>query len=339
MSKEILLVSRPTTDPSVDNFSVHDVPLPDVSSLKTGEVYVKVLYASVDPYMRSRLSTAKGYAAGWELNEPPVGGLVAEVLESKNDNFKQGDYVVAHLPWRLHQIVPEAQTKGLNKIPDPLKSQASYFIGACGMPGLSAHLPIEKIADAKAGEVAFVSGAAGAVGSVAGQLLKLKGLRVYGSAGTDDKVELLVKEFGFDGAFNYNTTDMDAKLSELAPEGIDVFFDNVGGATLEIVLNHMRKYGRIILCGSISNYNKAGWESSYGVRSLMNVIGKSLKIQGFIVIDWLPDFPAGTSHLVGLVKSGKLKVQETVLDGFENLPKAFVGLFSGQNVGKMIVKA
>jgi len=338
-NKEIILVSRPVTDPSIDNFAVKEIPLPDASSLNSGELFVKMLFASVDPYMRSRISETKSYATNWELNKPPTGGVVAEVLESKNPKFNKGDYVVGYLSWRLHQVVSEAEAKGCNKIPDSFKQQASYFIGACGMPGLSAHLPIEKIADAKAGEVAFISGAAGAVGSVAGQLLKLKGLKVYGSAGSDDKVKWIKDELGFDDAFNYNTTDINKKLSEVSPQGVDVFFDNVGGQTLETVLNHMRKYGRVILCGSISNYNKGGWEAAYGVRNLFNVTTKSLKIQGFIVSDWMSDFPAGTAHLVGLVKDGKLKVQETVVEGFDNIPKAFIGLFSGQNIGKMVVKA
>jgi hypothetical protein len=337
MSKEIILVSRPANEPSVDNFTVKDIALPEEGSVQSGELLVKMLFASVDPYMRGRLNAGKSYFAPWDLNAPPTGGVVAEILHSKNDAFKAGDYVVGHLPWRLHQIVSEPQSKNLNKIPDPLKNLASYFIGACGMPGLSAHLPIEKIADAKPGEVAFVSGAAGAVGSVAGQLLKLKGLKVYGSAGTDEKVAWL-KELGFDGAFNYNTTDLNQKLGEVAPEGVDVFFDNVGGSTLEILLNHMKRHGRVIMCGSISNYNKGGWEASYGVRTLFNVTTKSLLLRGFIVSEWIKDFPAGGTYLVGLVKDGKIKVQETVVNGFENIPKAFVGLFSGQNIGKMVVK-
>jgi len=169
------------------------------------------------------------------------------------------------------------------------------------------------------------------------QAIKLKGLKVYGSAGSDEKVKLL-KDLGFDGAFNYNTTDLNKALSEVAPDGFDVYFDNVGGPTLETLLNHMKKYGRVIMCGSISNYNKEGWESAYGVRNLFNITIKSLTLQGFIITDWASEFPANTQKLVGYVKEGKLKVQETVIDGFENIPKAFVGLFSGDNQGKMLVK-
>lgn len=336
-NQEIRFSKRPNPDVTLDTFSYVDVPLPKAEELKDGELLVKLVFLSVDPYMRGRMNETKSYAAGWELDKAPTGGLVAEVHESKNEKFAKGDYVVGYLPWRLHQIVPEPVTKSLNKIPDALKPHASYFIGACGMPGLSALLPIEKIGEPKEGETAFISGAAGAVGSVAGQILKMKGLKVYGSAGTDEKVQLL-KDLGFDGAFNYNTSDLNKCLTESVPEGIDIFFDNVGGPTLETVLNHMKKYGRVIMCGSISNYNKGGWQSAYGVRNLFNVTGKSLKIQGFIVSDWLSEFPSGTQRLVGWVSEGKLKVKETIVEGFENLPKAFLGLFTGDNQGKMVVK-
>lgn len=336
-NKEILFVKRPDPAVSEDNFKIVETQEPDAAALQDGEVLVHLRFISVDPYMRIRMNETKSYAEGWQLNAVPAGGLVAEVVESKTDRFAKGDYVVGFLPWRLHQIVPEAAVKTLHKIPDPLKQHASYFIGACGMPGLSALLPIEKIAEPKAGEVAFVSGAAGAVGSAAGQILKLKGLKVYGSAGSDDKVQLL-KDLGFDGAFNYNTTDLNKALAEVAPEGIDIYFDNVGGPTLEVLLNHMKKYGRVVMCGSISNYNKDGWEAAYGIRNLFNVIGKSLKLQGFIITDWASEFAENTQRLVGWVVEGKLKVKETIVEGFENLPKAFKGLFAGDNQGKMIVK-
>jgi len=281
----------------------------------------------------------KSYAGSWELNKAPAGGMVVEVVNSKNADFEAGDLAMAwQMSWKLFQVVPAAVVKTLTKIPAALKGQASYFIGACGMPGLSALLPLKHFADAKAGETAFVSGAAGAVGSVVGQLLKLQGLTVIGSAGSDDKVDLLKNTLGFDHSFNYNKTDLNEKLKEIAPNGIDVFFDNVGGPTLETLLNHMKKHGRIILCGSISNYNKGGWEASYGVRSLMNVTVKSLKIYGFIVSDWPGEFKEGTEKLVGLVRDGKLKVQETIMEGFDNVPKAFIGLFSGANTGKMVIK-
>jgi NADPH-dependent curcumin reductase CurA len=182
-NKEIQFVSRPDPDVSLNNFGLKEIPVPDAASLNSGDLLVKLIYVSVDPYMRGRMNEGKGYAAGWELNAPPTGGLVAEILETKNEKFSKGDYVVGYLPWKLQQIVPEAATKALNKIPDQLKAHASYFIGACGMPGLSALLPIEKIGEPKEGEVAFISGAAGAVGSAAGQILKLKGVKVFGSAG------------------------------------------------------------------------------------------------------------------------------------------------------------
>jgi len=336
-NKELQFVKRPDPNVSLDLFAVKTIPEVNADSLKAGEIVVKLAYVSVDPYMRGRMNETKSYAAGWELNQAPNGGLVAEVVETKNSSFSKGDLVVGFLSWKLFQVISEQATKSLNKIPEPLKSRASYFIGACGMPGLSALLPIEKIADPQPGEVAFVSGAAGAVGSVAGQILKLKGLTVIGSAGTDEKVQLL-KDLGFDGAFNYNTTKTQEALAKFAPDGIDVFFDNVGGETLEAALNNMKKYGRVIMCGSISNYNKESWESAYGVRNLFNVTIKSLKIQGFIVSDWVSEFPANTLRLVGLVNEGKLKVHETIIDGFDNIPKAFVGLFSGTNQGKMVIK-
>jgi NADPH-dependent curcumin reductase CurA len=284
------------------------------------------------------MSEAKSYFPGWKLNEAADGGVVVEVISAgQNARFAKGDFLVGLLPWRIFQVVKKDDANKLNPIPEPLKDLASYFVGACGMPGLSALLPIEHIAQPKEGEVAFVSGAAGAVGSVAGQIFKIKGLKVIGSAGTDEKVKLL-KDLGFDYAFNYNTTNLDKALSEAAPDGIDVYFDNVGGKTLEIALNHMRRFGRVVLCGAISNYNTAGWESHYGVRTLVNAVMKSLKLQGFIVSDWASEFPSGGKQLVTWVKEGKLKVTETVKEGFDQIPAAFVGLFSGDNQGKMVVK-
>jgi len=188
-----------------------------------------------------------------------------------------------------------------------------------------------------AGEVAFVSGAAGAVGSTAGQILKNLGLKVFGSAGTDDKVKL-VKDLGFDDCFNYNTSDLDKELARVAPEGIDIFFDNVGGQTMEILLNHMRKRGRVICCGAISQYDKAGAEERYGVKNLFNIIAKSLKVQGFIVFDYVSEWPEGTAQLVGMVKDGKLKVVETIKEGFEHIPTSLLGLLTGANQGKMVIK-
>jgi len=336
-NKEVQFVSRPDPNVSLENFAVHEIPLPDAASLNAGEIIVKAVYVSVDPYMRGRMNAGKSYFPGWELNKAASGGMVVEIVESKNDNWKKGDMGVGMFSWKLFQVLPEAASKSLNKIPDDLKPHASYFVGACGMPGLSALLPIEKIGKPKEGEVAFVSGAAGAVGSVAGQILKFKGLKVYGSAGTDDKVAWL-KSLGFDDAFNYNTCDLDKELARVAPDGVDIYFDNVGGKTLETTLNHMRKHGRVIMCGSISNYN-LGYENSYGIRNLFNVTTKSLILQGFIVSDWISDFKEGTFRLVSWVKEGKLKVHETIIDGFEGIPKAFVGLFSGANQGKMVVKA
>jgi len=284
------------------------------------------------------MNEGKSYFPGWVLNEAANGGVVVEVQESKSDKWKKGDYAVGMLSWKLFQVLDEKAALGIHLTPEALRPMASQLLGACGMPGLSALLPIEHIADPKPGEVAFVSGAAGAVGSIAGQILKLKGLTVYGSAGTDEKVKWL-KEIGFDGAFNYNTSSLDKELSQVAPEGINVYFDNVGGPTLETVLNHMKKNGRIIMCGSISNYNTASWESAYGVRNLFNMTTKSLKMQGFIITDYSSEFKDASTRLVGWVIEGKLKVHETIIDGFDNIPKAFVGLFSGANQGKMVIRA
>jgi len=336
-NREILFVKRPDPDVSLDNFAIQDTAAIDPSSLDTGSVLMKLVYVSVDPYMRARMNETKSYFPGWDMNKPPTGGVVAEVVESKNDQWQKGDLAQAFLSWKLYQVVPEAAAKGMNKIPAELKGNASYFVGACGMPGLSALLPIKHIGQPKAGEVAFVSGAAGAVGSIAGQILKINGLKVFGSAGTDEKVKFL-KDIGFDGAFNYNTTDLNKELAIAAPEGIDIYFDNVGGNTLEITLNHMKKFGRVIMCGSISNYNKGGWEEMYGIRTLFNATTKSLRIQGFIVSDWASEFKEATPQLVRWVLEGKLKVQETVLEGLDSVPKAFVGLFTGANLGKMVIK-
>jgi len=337
-NKEVQFVSRPNPNVETSNFAIKEIPLPNESSLSEGGILIKLLYVSVDPYMRIRMNEAKSYFPGWQLNNAADGGVVAEVIgAAQNARFAKGDLLVGLLPWKIVQVVSKDEANKLTLIPQELRDLASSFVGTCGMPGLSALLPIEKIGEPKEGEVAFVSGAAGAVGSTAGQIFKIKGLKVIGSAGTDDKVKLL-KDLGYDVAFNYNTTDLNKVLSEEAPNGIDVYFDNIGGQTLEIVLNHMKRFGRVIMCGAISNYNTTSWENHYGVRTMFNAVTKSLKLQGFIVSDWMAEFPRAQTQLVTWVKEGKLKVTETVKDGFDQIPTAFVGLFSGANQGKMVVK-
>eukprot|EP01101_Sappina_pedata_P013109 TRINITY_DN9401_c0_g1_i1.p1 TRINITY_DN9401_c0_g1~~TRINITY_DN9401_c0_g1_i1.p1 ORF type:complete len:350 (+),score=159.47 TRINITY_DN9401_c0_g1_i1:31-1050(+) len=335
-NKQIIFQSRPAPKPTTENFKyTTDADIPDASSLEDNQALVQLKFVSVDPYMRGRMNAGAGYfVPGWEIGSAPDGGVVAEIVASKNQAYAAGDLVVARLPWIQYQIVGEKTIREFIKIDPKFHDIASYFIGSCGMPGLSAYLSILKIGQPKAGETAFISGAAGAVGSVAGQILKLMGLKVYGSAGTDEKVEH-IKGVGFDGAFNYKNADLDKEVKKLSPEGFDIYFDNVGGETLEVLLNNMKLNGRVIMCGSISQYNST---SPYGVKNLFNVTTKRLLLQGFIAADWLSDFPAAGAQLVQWVKEGKLKVTETIREGFENLPSALVGIFDGENTGKMIVK-
>jgi NADPH:quinone reductase len=305
--------------------------LPDVQN---GEVLLKGLYYSVDPYMRERMNNSKSYMPPFKTGKPIEGSAIAYVVESKSEKFNKGDLVMGVLPWRNDIIASE---KLLHKI-DLSLGHASYFLGVLGMTGLTAYYGLMRIGKPVAGETVVVSGAAGAVGIVAGQIAKIQGCRVIGIAGSDEKIRLLKEEYGFDGAVNYRTTtDLNESIAALCPKGVDIYFDNVGGDISDAVINNINFHGRIVLCGQISLYNSR--EMPMGPRLQPALLTKSILLQGFIISNYVNEFAEGIQKLAHWVKSGELKFTETIIEGFDNLPSAFIGLFRGENTGKMLVKA
>jgi len=279
------------------------------------------------------MSSAKSYVPPFELNKPIQSGIIAEVIESKLSGFKVGDYVSAMLDWKELQV---SNGRGLTKV-DGNAASLSAYLGVLGMTGLTAYLGLTEIGKPKSGETVVVSGAAGAVGSIVGQIAKILGCRVIGIAGSDEKTSMLESKFGFDAAINYKTTtDMKAAIVNTAPNGVDVYFDNVGGEISDAVLANINQFARIVLCGSISEYNDT--EVSLGPRVQSTLVKNSVLMQGFIVSNYQNKFPEAITQLASWFQNGKLTYTETIVDGFDNIPQAFIDLFEGKNEGKMIVK-
>ncbi len=330
LSREIRLRRRPTGLPDEDDFELATVSVPE---LQPGELLVRNSYMSVDPYMRGRMNAGKSYTSSFEIGEPLTGGCVGQVVAGLNDRFQIGDYVASSLGWREYFI---SDGSNLSQI-DPHVAPIQAYLGVLGMPGLTAYVGLLDIGRLKAGETVFVSAASGAVGAVACQIAKLKGCHVIGSAGSPAKVAWLLDEAGVDAAFNYReVTDLTAELGRHCPRGIDVYFENVGGAHLEAALQHMNNYGRIAVCGMISQYNATTPEP--GPRNLALVIGKRLTLQGFLVSDHADRQPQFLADMTQWLASGQIKWEETVVEGIERAPQALIGLFKGENVGKMLVK-
>jgi NADPH-dependent curcumin reductase CurA len=327
---EIRLASRPHGEPSSENFEMAEFELGDLGS---GDVLVRNIFMSVDPYMRGRMNDVKSYVPPFELGEALQGGAVGEVIESNAETIKVGDVVLHNFGWRDLAAGP---AKLFQKV-DPSAAPLSHYLGILGLTGLTAYAGLVEVAGFTPSDIVFVSGAAGAVGSAVGQMARLLGAqRVIGSAGSDEKVELLVGELGFDAAFNYHSGRVSTLLADAAPDGIDVYFDNVGGEHLEAAINALRNFGRIAACGSVSNYNAT--EPAPGPRNLGYVVGKRLTMRGFIVGDHVNLQPEFANRVSTWIQEGALHVSETVIDGLENAPDAFIGLLRGENVGKMIVQ-
>jgi NADPH-dependent curcumin reductase CurA len=330
VNRQFVLASRPAGLPEESNFKLIEAPIPD---LKDGDFLARAMYLSVDPYMRGRISQAKSYAAGVEIGGVMVAGGVARVVESKNPNFTPGDIVDPYMGWQEYVV---SNGRGLRKL-DPAVAPVSTALGVLGATGLTAYFGLLDVCHPKAGETVVVSGAAGAVGSIVGQIAKIKGCRTVGIAGGDDKIEWLLKDCGYDAAFNYKTTEnYGAKLKELCPNGIDVYFDNVGGAITDAVFMQINTFARLSICGQISQYNNA--KPEMGPRLLGMLIVARAKCQGFLITDYIPRFPEALKEMSNWLREGKIKYREDIVDGFENLPKAFIGLFHGENIGKRIVK-
>lgn len=327
-NRKITLKNRPVGMPLLSDFKNEEELMPVNGA---GEVLLKSVYISVDPYLRGKMNGT--HPPIFELNEPVASKVIAEVIESNNDNFKKGDYVSGYLNWKEYQVSDGKALQKINSDTAPL----STYLGVLGITGLSAYIALMDIGKPKKGETLVISGAAGAVGTIVGQIGKIIGCRVIGIVGTDEKIELLKTKFGFDEAINYKTTpDIKAAIAERCPEGVDIYFDNVGGTISDGVIANMNKYGRIPVCGSISNYNDV--EEKTGPSLLPIVVYKFLTIQGFLIGDHAARFPEVIVQLEAWLKDGKITYSETILEGFDRLPEAFIGLFEGKNEGKMIVK-
>jgi NADPH-dependent curcumin reductase CurA len=330
VSKEIRLKSRPEGMPVAANF---EVGTRNVAQPNDGETLVRNIWMSVDPYMRGRMMDRQSYVPPFQIGEALQGGAIGQVVASKSPKLKVGDYVQSMYGWREYEV---AKAEAFQKI-DPSLGPIEAYLGSLGMPGMTAYAGLFKIGEFKDGETVFVSAASGAVGQVVCQLAKAHGAYVVGSAGSDDKCRWLEKEAGIDKAINYKTCgDLNEAVGRAFPKGIDVYFDNVGGAHLEAAINHMKVFGRLALCGMIEQYNDT--KPRPGPSNIIQAVGKSLKLQGFIVSNHLDVVPAFYAEMGKLIKAGKMKWQETVEEGIENAPKAFLKLFSGGNTGKMLVK-
>src|ERR1700730_15445768 len=329
-NKQILLASRPAGMPTLDNFSIVDAEVPEP---KDGEGLLQTRFLSVDPYMRGRMRDQRSYVPPFALNEVIVGGVVAEVIESRAPAFQPGDIVTGMLGWRLYSV---ARAGEIRKV-DPNIAPVTTALGILGIPGLTAYFGLLDIGKPRAGETVVVSGAAGAVGSLAGQIAKIKGCRVVGITGSDEKVAWLRDELGFDAAFNYKTTtDYVAKLRELCPNGVDVYFDNVGGATTDAVFRRINTAARIVVSGQIAQYNAEKPET--GPRLLAHLVVKQARAEGFLVFQFASRYSEGLKQIAEWLKAGKLKYREQFVDGIENTPRAFIGMLRGENTGKQLVR-
>ena len=331
LSREVQLAARPVGAPRPTDFSMADVTLPP---LQDGQVQVENLFLTVDPYMRGRMNDVKSYTPPFALGETMTGGALGRVTESRAEGVPVGAYLLHDQGWRTHANVTAARARVVPAIPGvPL----SAYLGVLGMPGLTAYAGLLRTAEFKAGDTVFVSGAAGAVGSAVGQIARLKGAaRVIGSAGSAGKVAHLKDTLGFDAAFNYKDGPVAAQLREAAPDGIDVYFDNVGGEHLEAAIGSLNVGGHAAICGMISVYNAT--EPSPAPRNLAQVIGKQLTLRGFLVTPHYDLYDAFVQEIGGYIASGEMKFDETVVDGVGSAPGAFIGLLEGQNTGKMIVR-
>jgi NADPH-dependent curcumin reductase CurA len=328
-SREIHLRSRPVGLPAAANFEVVEV---DVATPQPGEVQVRNLWMSVDPYMRGRMYDRASYVPPFQLGEVLQGHAVGEVVASADDGFAPGDLVSSMWGWREAYT---ASARTLEKLPRVAGVPVQAFLGVLGMPGLTAYTGLLEIGQPKPGDTVFVSGGAGAVGSVVAQIAKVKGCTVVATAGTDSKCDWL-RSVGVDHAINYRHGDLLAAVRAAVPQGIDIYFDNVGGEHLEVAIEVARGGARFAECGMISGYNAT--EPAPGPRNIMMVVGKSLKIQGFIVSNYAHLRPQFVTDMSGWIAQGQIKWEETVLDGIAAAPDAFLGLFTGSNTGKMLVR-
>jgi NADPH-dependent curcumin reductase CurA len=328
VNRQILLVSRPTAAVTEANFKLVETPIPTPGD---GQFLVRNHWLSLDPYMRGRMDEAKSYAKYVELGEVMEGGTVGEVIESRHAKFPTGQFVTGAFGWQEHTL---SDGSGVRKV-DPKQAPLSYFLGVLGMPGVTAWMGLIDIAQPKAGETVVVSAAAGAVGSVVGQLAKLSGCRAIGIAGGQAKCDYVVGALGFDACVDHKAGRLPEDLAAAAPKGIDVSFENVGGEVMDTVLRFMNPFGRITLCGLVSQYNSA---EPYGIRNVRSLLVNRIRLQGFIVSDRMDLWSRALADLGAHIASGRIKYRESIAYGIENAPRAFIGMLRGENLGKQLVK-
>jgi NADPH-dependent curcumin reductase CurA len=326
---QVTLARRPTGWVQESDFRIVESAIPDVGS---GQVLVRNHFLSLDPYMRGRMNDSASYAEPAKIGEPMVGGTVGEVVKSNSEKFSPGDMVVGFLGWQLYAVVDRGI--GLTKISTKVVPATAY-LGAVGMPGVTAWMGMTQIAEPKEGKTAVISAASGAVGSAAGQIAKIKGARAVGIAGGKKKCDYVVEELGFDACVDYRSETFAADLKKVVPRGIDIYFENVGGKVLETVVALLNPFAHIPLCGLISQYNEV---RPHGLDNLQAILTNRVLMQGFIVSDRLDIWPAALTELGGWVAAGKLKYRETIAQGIEHAPAAFIGMLKGENFGKQLVK-
>lgn len=327
-NQRIVLASRPQGWVTEDNFRLEETPVPEP---KAGEVLVRNHYLSLDPYMRGRMNAGKSYSAPVEIGDVMVGGTVGEVVASNDPAFKPGDKVVGRLGWQLYSV---ATAPTLTKV-DASQVPLSAYLGPVGMPGVTAWIGTYEICQPKAGETLVVNAASGAVGSMVGQLAKMKGARVVGIAGGATKVKHVLDDLGFDACVDYRSPTFREDFKAATPNGVDCLFENVGGEVMETVVARFNPFARMALCGLVSQYNET---QPQGLKTLFSILANRVTMRGFIVSDHLDKWPQALAELGAGVASGKIKYRETVAEGLPNAPKAFIGMLKGQNLGKQLVK-
>ncbi|QGN06577.1 NADP-dependent oxidoreductase [Halorhabdus sp. CBA1104] len=328
-NREWIFAQRPDGEPDMESFELQESAVPEP---RHGELLVRVRYLSVDPYMRGRMRDTESYAEPWDVGEPMEGTVVGEVIESESERYDEGDLVTGNGTWADYTVLDAADVAPV----DPSIADLPAYLGVLGMPGRTAYYGLLEVGDPKPGETVVVSGAAGAVGSVVGQIAKLNGCRVVGFAGSDRKTEWLTEELGFDAAINYkDVEDYRGALDDAAPDGVDVYFDNVGGPITDAVFTKLNLDARVAVCGQIAHYNDEGVPT--GPRKLPQLIAPRATVQGLLVGDYVTRFEEASQQLGTWVASGQIEHRESIVDGLENAPDAFLGLFSGDNIGKQVV--
>ncbi|MFC7074479.1 NADP-dependent oxidoreductase [Halovenus rubra] len=329
-NREWVFAERPDGEPGMDSFALEERSVPEPNH---GEVLVRVRYLSVDPYMRGRMRDTESYAEPWDVGESMSGAVVGEVIDSKSERYETGDIVTGEGAWADYVVLGADSVAPV----DPTIADLPAYLGALGMPGRTAYFGLLEVGTPKPGETVAVSGAAGAVGSVVGQIAKLNGCRVVGFAGSDKKVNWLTDDLGFDAAINYkDTDDYRVALEDAAPDGVDVYFDNVGGPISDAVFTKLNLDARVAVCGQIAHYNDESVPT--GPRKLPQLIATRAKVEGLLVGDFANRFEEASTQLATWVASGDLSHRETIVEGLDNAPDAFLGLFSGDNIGKQVVR-